>query len=192
MIPQKSITPVIGNILAPDNMPKRKTIDYEMGGVGLQDPSQGLLFQQWRAWYERDELSVYVEAPNTPPTKIFEQGQLTWLSFCFDQNMRWSAVYTLQDDTSYLRWYDSFAGDYAITPLDEGVVTPFLTLDDKRAIMLGASDIILAYIQNQTVYIRVQRDRFQVPHVWEENIPKDWVIRNFGMSNKLRLQMEIR
>lgn len=192
MIPVKSNPEVIGNILSPDNLPKRPTIDYEMGGIGLQDPSQGLLVQQWRAWYERDEMSVYVESPNTPPTKIFYQESLVWLSFSFDQNMRWSAVYTLQDDKSYLRWYDSFSGDYAITPLDEGVITPFLTLDDKRDIMLGTSDIILAYIQNQTVYVRVQRERFQLAHVWAEDIPKDWIIRNFGMSNKLRLQMEIR
>lgn len=192
MIPVKSDPSIVGLILAPDNMPKRPTIDYEMGGVGLQDPSQGLLYQQWRAWYEREEMAVYVESPNTTPTKIFEQDRLTWLSFCFDQNMRWSAVYTLQDDTSYLRWYDSFAGDYATTPLAAGVITPFLSLDDKRAVMLPSSDIILAYIQNQNVYVRVQRERFQVAHLWAEDIPKDWVIRNFGMSNKLRLQMEIR
>lgn len=192
MIPIKSEPAVPGLVLSPDNMPKRPTIDYEMGGIALQDPSQGLLVQQWRAWYVRDEMAVYVEATNTPPTKIFEQDRLTWLSFCFDQNMRWSAVYTLQDGESYLRWYDSLEGDYAITPLDDGVITPFLTLDDKRAIMLGSSDIVLAYIQKETVYLRVQRERFQVPHVWQEDIPKDWIIRNFGMSNKLRLQMEIR
>lgn len=192
MIPIKSNPEVIGVLLPPDDMPKRPTIDYELGGVGLQDPSQGLTFQAWRCWYDREKSAVMVEAPNTPPTQIFEEDRLIWLSFCFDQNMRWSAVYTLQDGESYLRWYDSLAGDYAITPLDEGVITPFLTLDDKRSIMLGTSDIILAYIQNEIVYVRVQRERFQVPHVWQEDIPKDWVIRNFGMSNKLRLQMEIR
>lgn len=192
MIPVKSDPSVIGSLLAPDNLPKRPTIDYEMGGIGLQNASKGLLFQQWRAWYNREETAVYVEAPNTPATKIFEQDRLTWLSFCFDQNMRWSAVYTLQDGTSYLRWYDSLVGNYAITPLDVGVITPFLTLDDKRAVMLGSSDIVLAYIQDQKVYVRVQRERFQVAHLWAEDIPKDWIIRNFGMSNKLRLQMEIR
>lgn len=192
MIPIKSDPALIGLLLPPDNLPKRPTVDYAMGGIGLQDPSQGLLFQSWRAWYVREDFSVYLESPNTPPTKIFEQEGIAWLSFCFDQNMRWSAVYTLQDGESYIRWYDSLSGDYAITPLDDGVITPFLTLDDKRSIMLGSSDIILAYIQNQTVHLRVQRERFQVPHVWQEDIPKDWIIRNFGMSNKLRLQMEIR
>lgn len=192
MIPVKSDPSVIGLLSSPDNIPRRPTIDYELGGVGLQDSSLGLMLQTWRCWFDRESSSVLLESPNTPPTKIFEQGGITWLSFCFDQNMRWSAVYTLQDGESHLRWYDSLAGDYAITPLDEGVITPFLTLDDKRALMLGSSDMVLAYIQNETVYLRVQRERFQVPHVWQEDIPKDWVIRNFGMSNKLRLQMEIR
>lgn len=192
MIPVKSDPDLVGLLNTPDNMPKRPTIDYEIGGIGLQDPSQGLMVQTWRCWFDRDRSAVMVESPNTPPEKIFEQNDLVWLSFCFDQSMRWSAVYTLKDGESYIRWYDSLAGDYAITPLDEDVITPFLTLDDKRAIMLGSSDIILAYIQNETVYLRVQRERFQVPHVWQEDIPKEWIIRNFGMSNKLRLQMEIR
>ena len=192
MIPQKSSTPVIGMILAPDNMPKRPTIDYELGGVGIQNSTLGLMYQTWRCWFDRDAESVMVESPNTPATKIFEQGKITWLSFCFDQNMRWSAVYTLASGESYLRWFNSFIGDYDITELEEGVITPFLTLDDKRSEMIANSDIVLAYIQNQTLYLRVQRERFQIPHVWEEDLPKDWIIRNFGMSNKLRLQMEIR
>lgn len=192
MIPIKSTTPVIGNILSPDNLPKRPTIDFEMGGVGLQDPSQGLRNQQWRAWFDRDAGGVFVEAPNTPATMIFEQTSITWLSFCFDQNMRWSAVYTLNDGLSYLRWYNSLIGGYDLTELDDGVVTPYLSLDDKRGSQGASNDIILAYIKNQTVILRVQRERFTVAHIWLEDIPKDWIIRNFGMSNKLRLQMEIR
>lgn len=192
MIPQVSKVPIVGLIFSPDNLPKRPTIDYELGGIGLQNPSMGLMFQTWRGWYDRDSQSVFLESSNTPPTVIFEQQGIIWLSFCFDQNMRWSAVYTLDDDTSYLRWYDSSSGDYAITELKSGVISPLLSLDDKRELQVGSSDIILAYIQNETAYIRVQQERFQIPHVWAEKIPKDWIIRNFGMSDELRLQMEIR
>ena len=194
MIPQISSKPVVGVLLTPDNMPKRPTIDFEMGGVALQDPSQGLRVQQWRAWFDPNATppAVFVESANTPPTKIFEQDNITWLSFCFDQNMRWSAVYTLADGNSYLRWYNSAIAGYATTELDDGVISPFLAMDDKRPVMGGRNDIILAYIKNQTVCLRIQRERFNTVHVWAEKIPKDWIIRNFGMSNKLRLQMEIR
>lgn len=192
MIPARSSEPVVGTIYAPDNAPKRPTIDFEMGGIALQDPSQGLQVQTWRAWFDRNEAAVFVEAPNTPPTMIFEQAAITWLSFCFDQNMRWAAVYTLADGQSYLRWYDSALPGYTITPLDVGVVTPYLTLDDKRQSQGAVSDMVLAYIREENVYLRVQRERFGVMHMWAEKIPKDWIIRNFGMSNKLRLQMEIR
>lgn len=192
MIPVKSSSDVVGSLLTPDNIPKRPTVDYEMGGVGLQNTAQGLLFQVWRCWFDRNTSSVFVEAPNTPATKIFEQEGIVWLSFTFDQNMRWSAVYTLSDGKSYLRWYNSFIAEYDITELGDGVASPFVTLDDKRPSQTSFSDIVLAYVQNQNVYVRVQRERFQIPHIWAEDIPKDWVIRNFGMSNKLRLQMEIR
>lgn len=192
MIPIKSTKPVVGKLLSPDNLPKRPTIDFDIGGIALQDPSHGLMVQQWRGWFERNESAVYLEAPNTSPTKIFNQPNIVWLSFCFDQNMRWSAVYTIADGLSYLRWYNSQISGYDVTELDSGVISPFLSLDDKRPSQSGNSDIVLAYIQNQTVYVRVQRERFSIPHVWQEDIPKDWIIRNFGMSNKLRLQMEIR
>lgn len=191
-IPIKSSEPVVGTLFAPDDFPKRPTIDYELGGIGLQDPSQGLRFQTWRCWFDRDNSAVMVESPNTPPTKIFDQDRIVWLSFCFDQNMRWSAVYTLSDGESYLRWYNSLISNYDITHLDDGVISPFLSLDDKRTLQTGVSDIILAYIKDQSVCLRVQRERFSNVHIWQEKIPKDWIIRNFGMSNKLRLQMEIR
>ena len=194
MIPIKSTTAVVGALLAPDNVPKRAAIDYEMGGVALQDPSQGLRVQQWRAWFDPMAAApgVFIESATQPQLQIFEQNDIAWLSFCFDQNMRWSAVYTLNDDSSYLRWYNSLIGDYEILALDKGVISPFLTMDDKRATQMDKNDMILAYIQKQTVFVRVQRERFLIPHVWAEKIPKDCIIRNFGMSNKLRLQMEIR
>lgn len=192
MIPIKSTEPVIGDLQSPDNLPKRPTIDYEMGGVGLQDPSQGLEFQIWKCWFDRDSNAVMIESPNTPPIKIFDQENITWISFCFDQNMRWCAVYTLIDGSSYLRWYDSSIPGYSTTNLPAGIKTPFLSLDDKRESQNGFSDIILAYILDQSVCLRVQRQRFANVHVWAEGIPEEWIIRNFGMSNKLRLQMEIR
>lgn len=192
MIPIKSSTEVAGELLAPDNLPKRPTIDYELGGIGLQNISAGLMVQVWRCWFDRNNSAVMVEAPNTPPAILFYQEKIVWLSFCFDQNMRWCAVYTLSDGLSYLRWYNSLIGGYDLTELDDGVVTPYLSLDDKRGSQGASNDIVLAYIKNQTVILRVQRERFTVAHIWLEDIPKDWIIRNFGMSNKLRLQMEIR
>lgn len=191
-IPILSSTPVVGAVRAPDNMPKRPLVDYELGGVALSDNSMGTTYQTWRAWFDRPLGGVFIEAPNTPPIKIFEQSDIEWLSFCFDQNMRWSATYTLTNNKSYLRWYDSAQGGYSITELQENVISPFLTLDDKRATQSGNSDIVLAYIKEQKVCLRVQRERFQIVHIWAEKIPKDWIIRNFGMSNKMRLQMEIR
>lgn len=87
MIPEVSMEPIIGTLSTPDNIPKRPTIAYSMGGVGLSDPTQGTSVQVWRAWFDRDKASVFVEAPNTPPTPIFEQDKIIWLTFAFDQNI---------------------------------------------------------------------------------------------------------
>lgn len=192
MIPLVSEFPVIGRLPIPENIPKKPTVAYSMGGISLNNPSNGMLVQVWRAWFDRENGSVMVESPNTPATKIFDQDGIVWLTFCFDQTMRWSAAYTLNDGGSYLRWYNSLSQDYETTLLGDGVVSPFLILDDKRPTQNATSDMVLAYIQGQKVVIRVQRERFQALHIWAKDIPKDWIIRNFGMSNKLRLQMEIR
>ena len=198
-IPTLSIPPIIGVILAPDNMPKRPLVDYELGGVALQDISQGLRVQQWRAWFDRARGAVFVEAPLVLETKIFEQVDIEWLSFCFDQNMRWTACYTLSRGVSYLRWYDSKVADYVITELQTGVITPFLALDDKRPLQSTASDMLLTYLRKQpppstkqNLYLRGQRERFATEHLLHKDVPADWTIRNFGMSRKLRMQWEIR
>lgn len=192
MIPIVSEIPIIGTLSSPDNIPKRPTIAYSLGGIGLSDPTKGLAIQIWRAWFDRESSKVFIESPNTPAVALFDQDKIVWLTFAFDQNMRWTAAYTLSDGKSYLRWFNTISSGYEVTEIGEKVVSPLLTLDDKRPSQSASSDVILAYIQNQIVYVRVQRERFSIPHVWSDNIPEDWSIRNFGMNSKLRLQMEIR
>ena len=54
---------ITGLYVNPDD--RRKAIytrDWEMGGVALNDPSQGLLVQEWTAEYLDDTL--FVSAPN--------------------------------------------------------------------------------------------------------------------------------
>jgi len=195
VIPHPSSTTIGGNILTPNNRAAKKFEDWEMGGVAIQDPSQGLRVQEWRAWWEEGSGDVYVTADNqSAATPIYNEPALTWLTLAFDQNMRWLSAYTVESGQSYLKWYNSLIEDYETLPLSGGVVTPFLTMDDNRPIQsaLGSNDVILTYIRDGALYARVQRERFLTEHLISADTQGASRIWHFGMNNRLRLQWELR
>lgn len=195
MTPEPSSITVGGDILTPNDRAAKKFEDWEMGGVAIQDPSQGLRVQEWRAWWEEGSGDVYASADNQPvPTLLYNEPDLTWLTLGFDQNMRWLSAYTIENGQSYLKWYNSLIEDYETLPLASGVLTPFLTMDDNRPLplTLGISDVILTYIRDGALYVRVQRERFLVERLIAADIQGASRIWHFGMNNKLRLQWELR
>ena len=186
---------VAGDILPPNNRAAKNIEDWALGGVAIQDPSQGLRVQEWRAWWEGGSGDVYATAENQPaPTLLYNEPDLTWLALAFDQNMRWLSAYSVNGGQSYLKWYNSQAENYETLSLANGVVTPFLTMDDNRDAQttLGANDIILTYIRDGALYVRVQRERFLTERLIAADIQGATRIWRFGMNNKLRLQWELR
>lgn len=163
-------------------------LDYEDGGVALNDPSQGLLYQVWKA---RLTVSgdVMISAPNTPETLLYSGADITEISLTFDQNMR-PALAFVQNDIAKLRWYDTLVSAQVVTEFDADVITPRVFLDDKRALESLISDIILVYSRGGSLYYRQQRDRFLNEYLLAADIaPKG--IRKVGMNSKLRLQVQI-
>lgn len=184
-----STEPVLGEILYPDNIPRRRAwYDWELGGIAIQDPSQGLRYQVWECF--ADNTDVYLKPENGAAFSIFEAAAVTELSFTFDQNMRWLCVY-IEGGTCFFRWYDSLAGAYVVTDMGRSIVSPMMTHDDKRPTQIAASDAILTYIRGGALYFRAQRERFQIEHLLKTGLMEGVRIANFGMSNKLRLQWDI-
>ena len=195
MIPEPSSVNITGDILSPNDRAAKKFEDWEFGGVASQDPSQGLRFQEWKAYWEEGTGNVYMTADNQPfPLLLYNEPDLVWLTLAFDQNMRWMSAYTMASGQSYLKWYNSLIEDYETLPLASGVVTPFLTMDDNRdrQVLIGTSDVILTYIRDGALYVRVQRERFLTERLIAADIQGATRIWHFGMNNKLRLQWELR
>lgn len=168
--------------------------DYEMGGIALQDPSQGLEYQPWYGYWEKNDSTVYLRPNiNGPAIPLFVEPDVFEFSFAFDQNMRYNTAVLKLDGVFQLRWYDTLAGDYSILNL-MGVEGFKLTLDDKRAesINAGKSDIIITYIRSNTLYFRAQRERYTIEHTLAEDLPNNLMIANFGMNEKYRLQWRLR
>lgn len=167
-----------------------KTVDYEDGGIGIQDLSEGLMYQRWRARLFRagtDESYVMLDALSVPEFTILEAPYLTEVSFSFDQTMRPAIAY-VQNDVAKLWWYDTAIPGMVTTEIGEGVITPRITFDDKRYIgSMGyqTSDLILAYVKNNNLYFRQQRDRFLVEYLLEEGVTP---LIKIGLNRGLRLQ----
>lgn len=199
MIPNHSLStvPMVSAFQYPDNIPVYNTTDYQLGGIGLSDPSEGLEVQVWFLEISGPVTNnnIVVSAPNTQPIILLSAPNVTEVSLAFDENMKPAVAYVSQGNP-YFWWYDATIPGYAIIDLPAGITNPRCTLDDKRPteINLGLSDIILAYLNNGSLCYRQQRDRYTIEYVLYNDInvliPSP-VLNKVGMNTIERLQFQI-
>jgi hypothetical protein len=179
-----SSTPVPAEFLEPDDIETPSSlVDYELGGVALNDPSQGLKVRNWRLRLVGND--VRINADGVPEETLFTRSGITELSLTFDQNMR-PYVAFVQNGQAILRWYDTLAQQQIFLDLDPATVTPRVCLDDKRPLQVGGSDVILAYVRDDNLYFRAQRDRFEIEYLLQTAVGGKLI--RVGMNQKLRLQ----
>lgn len=166
MMPNNTLSEqlVFGDFLNPDNLPCSNTLSYQLGGIGLSDPSAGLQYQVWQAQLVNATKStsyVTISAPNTPTETLLTLGGISQISLAFDQNMKPALGLTV-NGLAQLWWYDATIPGYTFITLPPGSYSPQVTLDDKRALSveIAVTDIILVYMRNQNLYMRSQQDRF--------------------------------
>ena len=191
MIPDNelSTTPVVSPLMFPKNTPVVGLEAFELGGVALNNPSQGLMVKPWRAFID-DLGNTYVEAAGVPPTFVVNLPDVSTLSLTFDQNMNVFLAFT-QSGQAKFYWFDPIASAYTITNLPVGSTFPRCSLDDKRELASSTSDIIVAYLRNGNLYFRQQRDRYLIEYLLYPDINLDIIdaqIIEIGMGNNLRFQ----
>ncbi len=193
MIPENKLssTPVYAPFLTPDNVERPSAlVDYELGGIALNDPSQGLEVHRWIARYDPATGDVSVAAPGVIETTVFTALGVTSLSLAFDQNMR-PFVAFVQNGRAKFFWFDTVLGETLITELPEDARTPQCCMDDKREMQTsqGANDVIIAYLRGTSLCYRQQRDRYEVEYILTNAAPGTRLLR-MGMNQGRRLQFE--
>lgn len=197
MLPDNTLSdiPVRASFLYPDRFQLGSlTEDYEMGGIAIQDPSEGLQYQPWFGYWRQEDSAVCVRpAIDGEDTVLFTEPDLFEMSFTFDQNMRWVCATQRTDGSFRFRWYDSAVADYVVTEV-EGVTAFHCALDDKRAVstLSNTNDILVTYIKDRNLYVRVQRERYEIEHLLANTLPKNLRISNFGMNERYRVQWRLR
>lgn len=167
-----------------------KTVDYEDGGVAIQDPSSGLLYQRWRARLfnsGKEDSYVMLDAREIDEFVWLTVPFMDEISFTFDANMNPTVAYVV-GGSAYLNWYDGLSADYVTTELPAGIVTPRVSLDDKRyyaSNRFQLSDVILAYVLDGNLYYRQQRDRYTIERLLKTGVTP---LIKIGFNRGLRLQ----
>ena len=186
-----STRPIVSGLLLPDGRQGGMLYDFEMGGVALNDGSQGIELQLWVCWVDRsDNVRVRAFGGSGPGTVLFNQPGIIRLSFSFDSNMQPAVAYEIDDEVRFF-WYDSVSAGY-ITTTYAGARTPRVTHDDKRDFEAAKSDVLLVYLRDDGLYHRKQRDRYLVEYTLETNLPRTLRLANLGMGTNYRLHFEMR
>ena len=187
-----SATAAPSALLSPDILGRpSRVIDYERGGIALNDGTQGLDVQDWRARLVGNEIRVAPEPYDTETTLLTLAG-ITELSLAFDQNMNPAIAY-LQLGQAKLYWYSTSLGAMTTTILDADVRSPFVCMDDKRAAAtsMGINDVLLFYLRSNRLCYRQQRESYGTERTlaWFEG--SSVTIKKAGMNNGLRMQIEL-
>lgn len=134
--------------------------DYEVGGVALQDASQGLLVKLWTLRYEDGDMLL--SADGVPETVLFSRPGVEQIGLAFDNNM--SPFVAFQDAGGVAYWsFDTAQQQFVISDyLPVGCHDPRCTLDEKRELLDQYRDIILAYLRDGNLYYRQQRDNYGI------------------------------
>lgn len=190
--------PILSAYLPPDDITPTALEDWELGGIGLSNGSQGLQVQTWHLLVHGTgpTTSVWVDAPNTPPTQLFALPNITWARLAFDQNMHPVVSYVAGGQAAFW-WWDPTIPGQVFTNLPVTAISPCVTMDDKRMIQIvsGNSDVVLCYINGNNLVFRLQRDRYGTEYVWYTNITSfvsNPYVNRIGMTQGLRLLIEVR
>ena len=172
------------SLLSPRSRAYPLTESWESGGVGLSDTSQGLDSHTWRAW--TDSKAIYIQRSDLPKDTaktLLAAPNITELDLTFDQSMRPVLTY-VSNDIAKLYWYDTVSQSQVITDFPN-VQNPRVSLDDKRSFNTANSDVIFAYITNEQLCCRYQRERYGVEHVLHQ-LPPNAKLCKIGMGTTNR------
>ena len=191
-----SSTPVPADYLDPDGRPDSINEDWEAGPIAVEDTSQGLKIQAWHLTFAAGVFTITPEDTGLPVDVLTGQDSIQ-CTFAFDQNGRPTIAWEDSADNAYLYWYDTVQGEFVIYQFEQTPIWGLaLTLDDKREMQVGASDIQLWYtLPHPTVsgqyilYCRYQRDRYDTPY--ERSNPAWPYIHKCGMNEGLRVQLSL-
>ena len=121
--------------------------------------------------------------PKDTAKTLLAAPDITEVDLAFDQNMRPVLAY-VSGGIAKLYWYDTVSQSQVITDFPNAK-NPRVSLDDKRTFNTANSDVIFAYINNDQLCCRYQRERYGIEHVLHQLPPKTELVKiGMGTANR--------
>lgn len=140
-------------------------IDYENGGADLSVASNSSAFE-WTA--VTDGSVVLVSREGVAPVTVLSDTDITEVNLAFDQTMNPHIAYVAGGVAKW-RYWDTLTSSYQTMTLTD-CRTPRCCSDEKTPEFSSDRDIVLAYLREDKLYLRLQRDRFTVEY---EKVPEE-------------------
>lgn len=183
MLPEFLPDPIDAPFIPPKDIPTIRTESLSIGGIGLSDISQGRNYQVWRLRVSEDSSSLLLSSATYPETSVISDVDIEECSLSFDQNMAPVYAWVSLGQAKY-RWYDSRISGFTTTNLVGR--SPYLIMDDNRAISNSISDVTLFYINAGNLCYRIQREFYETEHIIDETFPSGRIIVA-GMQENFRV-----
>lgn len=160
-------------------------IDYEMGGIALGDTSYGLETDLWRLAYDDKTGNLFINKIGGDKQLLLNQLGISKVSLAFDVNMR--PAYALEiGDNVELTYYDT-ALEQQVSMKIDNVHSPYVMLDERRYENIANADVLLFYIRERHLCMRLQRHRFLQEIILRTLDYDNAVIERVGIMTNLRV-----
>ncbi|AXH72060.1 MAG: tail fiber protein [Podoviridae sp. ctda_1] len=185
---ERSTSPVRSDWVEKQNQRNNPLVDWEMGGAVLNTPLPDRYTHNWRLW--SDGTSVFINRDDLSDTQtIFSGAGITSVSLAFDQVMRPHVAYMEQGQAKF-RYWDTIDNAFKVMLLPVDAKYPRCASDDKREFFLGLDDVFVAYMKEDNLFIRFQRDRFAQEILFAPSTGKKMLVQ-IGMNNQNRVQFRL-
>ena len=164
------------------------------GGKAVGDTSEPLDKYIWDGEYEPKTGSFSFwrrDLGKETKQTVFEgKKDILSIDFCFDQNMRAFISYE-QNYESYYWHFNAEFSTYDEVKLENATRFPRCCLYTAMPYSIPDSDVILAYMRNNQLSFRVQRERFLKEYNLKYD-PKKTMLWKFWFSNDDRVLLQWR
>lgn len=155
---------------------------WDRGGVAISNTSEGIDSYIWESWTDGD--TIYIRREGGATLEVLSEPDITEIDLTFDQNMRPCIVY-VSGGVSKMLWYDTSI-EKQTTTIYPDIRNPRVSLDDKRTVNTSESNIIFSYVRGNSLYYRLQRDRYSIEYLIVDESFRDkdlpLILKRIGMG----------
>lgn len=164
--------------------------DISLGPIALNVSKGKLNSRYWVVYQEAGNVNIAgaIDGEWQPAIAVFtEPVEITKISLTFDQLGRTLVFYNTDTSDLKLYWYNPVTETSEVKSLGIGY-DPVACFDFPQDTNQSFSDMLVFYVRGQQVYMRIQRDRFDIEYECPANQP-GITITSAGLRVDNRLQV---